>query len=156
MDSSRPAFVCFHAALQLIVRNRESSLSNVRVKGSYSGLLSLIAPIIPRSFPVSPALLLVLFLDLLKILRQIANAKCSCRHAGRNCLYLGVIAPDLTDEAWLDVRLGIEAIYNIRMVNAYAVALGLETTANSGTTAEELTPMLRDVQRRRAALASPA
>jgi hypothetical protein len=60
--------------------------------------------------------------------------------------YSAVIAPDLTDQAWLAVRIGIEAVDNIRMARDYAIHAGLEDNPISDAIAETLAPMLRDIK----------
>jgi hypothetical protein len=65
----------------------------------------------------------------------------------------GTIAPDLTDQAWLAVRIAIEAVDNIRGARDLAVDAGLEACAISDAVAEGLAPMLRDITLGCAALA---
>jgi len=67
--------------------------------------------------------------------------------------YSGAVAPDLSDQAWLAVRIAIEALDNIRMARDVTVAAGLEHNAISDATAKALAPMLRDIQFGRDALA---
>ena len=65
----------------------------------------------------------------------------------------GTIAPHLSDQAWLALRVAIEALDNIRTARALAVAASLEAVPIPDTTADALAPMLRDIKLGRAALA---
>lgn len=67
--------------------------------------------------------------------------------------YSGTIAPDLSDRAWLDVTVALEAVDNIRRARDIAVDAGLGTNAISEVTADQLAPMLRDIKLGRSALA---
>jgi hypothetical protein len=60
--------------------------------------------------------------------------------------YSAAIAPELTLQAWRAVLTAIEAVDNIRMAREVTVESGLEAKAISDTTAETLTPMLRDLK----------
>lgn len=60
--------------------------------------------------------------------------------------YSATIAPDLPYQAWVAVRIGVEAVDNIRMARDYAAEAGLEDNAISEEIAEKLAPMLRDIK----------
>jgi hypothetical protein len=63
------------------------------------------------------------------------------------------LASDLTDQAWLAIRIGIEAVDHIRLARDISIAAGLEEKAISDTTADSLAPMLKDIELGRDALA---
>lgn len=64
-----------------------------------------------------------------------------------------IIATHLSDQAWLDVRVAVEAVDNISRARDLAFEAGEVATAVSVTTAEAVAPMLRDVKIGRGALA---
>lgn len=66
--------------------------------------------------------------------------------------YSGTIAPDVPDQAWLDVRLAVESIDNIQRARDMAVDAGLGAIPISDATAAQLAPMLRDIKLGRGAL----
>ena len=59
--------------------------------------------------------------------------------------YSGIVAPYLSDQAWLDVRVAVEAVDNIRSSRDLAFEEGQVTNAISDANAERLDPMLRDI-----------
>jgi hypothetical protein len=67
--------------------------------------------------------------------------------------FSGIVAPELSDTAWLAVRVAVEAVDNLRSARGIAVELGLTTEAIPNTTAEKIVPMLRDIEAGRRALA---
>lgn len=67
--------------------------------------------------------------------------------------YSGIIATHLSDQAWLDVRVAVEAVDNISRSRDLAFQAGLIATAVSDTTAAAVAPLLRDVKIGRGALA---
>jgi len=67
--------------------------------------------------------------------------------------YSGIIATHLSDQAWLDVIVAVEAVDNISRSRDLAFQAGLIATAVSDTTAAAIAPMLRDVKIGRGALA---
>lgn len=67
--------------------------------------------------------------------------------------YGSILAPDLSDQAWHDLIVALEAIDNIKRGREIAVDAGLVANAISDATAEQLAPMLRDIKLGRNALA---
>ena len=65
----------------------------------------------------------------------------------------GTIAPDLSDRAWADVTMALEAVDHVRGARNAAVGAGLGTSAIPEATADQLAPMLRDIKLGRGALA---
>jgi hypothetical protein len=68
--------------------------------------------------------------------------------------YGGIIARDLSDQAWLEVTVAIEAVDNIRRAREIAVEAGLGAKPISESTADQLATMLTDIQLGRGALAA--
>jgi hypothetical protein len=63
--------------------------------------------------------------------------------------FVGVIAPDLSDTAWLEVRVAIEAAEHLSL----ARGIGLTVSDDiSDSTAKQIVPMLRDIEAGRRAL----
>jgi len=67
--------------------------------------------------------------------------------------FSGIVAPELSDTAWLAVRVAVEAVDNLRSARGIAIELSLTTEAIPNTTAEKIVPMLRDIEAGRSALA---
>lgn len=67
--------------------------------------------------------------------------------------YDAILAPDLSDQAWLDLRVALEAVDNIRRFREITVDTGLVANAISDATAEQIVPVLRDIKSGRNALA---
>jgi hypothetical protein len=66
----------------------------------------------------------------------------------------GTIAPHVSDQAWVAIIVAVEAVGNLRSDRAVAAEAGLITQPISDSTAAQLAPVLRDIERGRAALAS--
>jgi hypothetical protein len=67
--------------------------------------------------------------------------------------FSGTVAPELSDTAWMAVRVAVEAVDNLRSARGIAVELSLTTEAIPNTTAEKIVPMLMDIEAGRRALA---
>lgn len=63
----------------------------------------------------------------------------------------GIIATELSDNAWLAVRVAVEAVDNLKTGRCIGIELGLSTINDK--TVEQIGPMLNDIEAGRLALA---
>ena len=64
--------------------------------------------------------------------------------------YRGIIAPELSNTAWLAVTIAVEAVDNLKVARSIGIEAGLTTIPDS--IVERIVPMLNDIKAGRNAL----